>query len=396
MTRSDLHNTAMFALVAAFAALYLQYAGPDANADAVVLKSGKSTKSSSIPGRVIEGKLVDANDSRIVLETFDGIRTIPTTRVFRHDTKIQSAYEKEYLPALESLGKDAEGQLKLAEMCLKNGGWQRAKEHFQKAVELAPDSKSVADAAQAGLKMADKQEKTRLQKMPRQRPLILNIGVKQDLPKEKVDATDEEVMGPGDGMAANSGWSLGDYVRRTSKLLSDISGRELYIAEVIFTIGSEKGDLVYDENRTDDPATVRIAIEVGPDNWRAAILVHMIGHCKFGIKDCDPSGHGMRDGPCLMAHDWAAGFNEGCQKNLRLGNYSAFVEYAVEEFPEPPITKITVKYAEPKKNDGLDPKANAPRRRPRCRSKDLRAAALLHAKPAVCPAPDCQWRPDGS
>ncbi len=75
------------ALVGCWAILEVQ-------ADTVILKSPKSRKNNILPGRVIKGKVIETNDKCIVLETFAGKCNIPQERIFKHDSKKVSNFEK--------------------------------------------------------------------------------------------------------------------------------------------------------------------------------------------------------------------------------------------------------------------------------------------------------------
>jgi hypothetical protein len=323
--------------------------------DAVILKSPKSKKNSIIQGRVIEGKLIETNEKHVILETFGGKRSIPQERVYKHDPKKVSDFEK-YESQIESLGKDAKGQIKLAEICEKGEGWQRARDHLKKALELEPDNKTISNTVTAALKRLETKEKEWEKKLPRPRVFTLRIGVKQNIPKEKIEPTaDDEVIkasaarNPQSDRLDGKGRTIGDQAKAAAAWLIQISGKGIYIDEIIFTIGSAAGDLVYDETFRGTP-NGWTSIPMGPQNWCAAVIVHELGHSNLGLPDCDNAANGGKWGkgpyPCIMAHNWQEGYGLCCRMKLGLFQFGKFADFLEDEIPDPPLPKITIKYAD--------------------------------------------------
>ncbi len=247
---------------------------------------------------------------------------------------------------------DAQGQIKLAEMCLKGDGWARARGHLGKAGELAADDKKLSTKIKSLLKKVDRKEKMWFKKIPRARGIIFEVGVKQDLPESEVASSDvdfEQIKATIMRLhAAGVGSTLADEAKAASFLLSLISDRQLYIKEVVFTIGANKGDMIFDKEFTGMP-NGSTNIPMGLTNWGADVIVHELGHSDFGLGDDDNAGSGGEWGkgkfPCIMAHNWEEGYCPFCRRELKIGEFGKFADLLIEEIPGPPMPKITIKHA---------------------------------------------------
>ncbi|MBI4712521.1 MAG: hypothetical protein HY762_04355 [Planctomycetes bacterium] len=274
--------------------------GLTALGDIITLNSGEKNTS---PGRVIEGRLIESNDKHIIMETFGGRRTIPRQRISQHNIKQVSAFEK-YEKQIDSLGKDAN-------------------------IELEPENKSLSETVTSLLKSLDRQEKAYLENLPKPRAIILRVGVRQgDLSKEEIER-------------------LVNVVKKAAQLLSRISVKQIYLSEVIFTIPSNTGDLVFDKTFTGVPNGWS-NIPIGVKDWWAPLIVHELGHSNLTLPDDDNAAAGGEYGkgpyPCIMAHNYDQGYGLCCQKKLNLGQFGKFSDLLEEEIPEPPQTKITINY----------------------------------------------------
>ncbi len=289
------------------------------HADLVVLSSG----------RTLEGRLIEATDQELRLETFAGPFRIPKARVVRHDPKGGGDFAK-YEAAAQAGEKDPSAQLALAKTCLGHRVFARAREHLVRAAALGVEEAKTAALSQE----VDKAEAAWRKGLPQPVGVLLKVGTVQVLDEKERT------------------WLI-DRVEAASALLFRITNGGLYIQEVVVDVGSPKGHLVYDRAFTGTPEGSG-SIPMGPVNWDPAVVVHEMGHALWGLPDDDSAGSGGKWGvskyPCVMAHQWDQGFGPCCRQRLsaafrkeRLSEFFDRLEEECEGFV--PDTQVTWKGA---------------------------------------------------
>jgi hypothetical protein len=151
-------------------------------ADTVVLTSG----------RTLEGRLAEATDKQLRLETFAGPRSIPRDRVAKHTPKGGAAFEK-YEAAAQAGVEDPAAQMGLARTCLEHRGFARAREHVEKAGTLGAEEAKVAAFAQE----LDKAQAAWRKGLPQPVGVVFKVGTIQILDGgAKRVPSDSRALGP--------------------------------------------------------------------------------------------------------------------------------------------------------------------------------------------------------